>query len=223
MSPFGDSNGGPLTDEQIDAVVAFVRSWETNPPPEIPPEVGVIPGPTWTSAQIFTLVCASCHGTNGEGGIGPALNTGEFQERYDIQALTDTITGGHEATSMIAWGEILSEAQISQLAAYVLTLQPAAADAGSSFSGVVYPILVAKCQACHNDTTTLGGWDASGHDSVMTSGDHGPTVVPGDISNSLLAQRILGTSGGIMPPSGSLPQGEIQAILDWVAAGANND
>jgi hypothetical protein len=40
--------------------------------------------------------------------------------------------------------------------------------------------------------------------------------------NSLVAQRIQGI-GKLMPPSGSLPQEEIQAILDWIAAGAEND
>jgi mono/diheme cytochrome c family protein len=227
MSPFGDSNGGPLTDEQIDAIVAFIRSWETNPPVVLPPEVNVIPEPTWTSAQIFTLVCASCHGTKGEGDIGPALNTAEFQERYDDQALIEIITSGHEATPMIAWGETLSSDQIKELAEYIRTFPlsttgettPAGA---ASFSEDVYPILQEKCQMCHNASTTLGGWDASSYESVITSGDHGPTVIPGDPVNSLVAQRIQGV-GKLMPPSGSLPPAEIQAILDWIAAGAKND
>ena len=227
MSPFGDSNGGPLTDEQIDAIVAFIRSWETNPPVVLPPEVSVIPEPTWTSAQIFTLVCASCHGIKGEGDIGPALNTAEFQERYDDQALIEIITSGHEATPMIAWGEILSSDQIKQLAEYIRALPLSTAGestptAAASFSGDVYPILQEKCQLCHNASTKLGGWDASSYESAMTSGDHGPAVIAGDALNSPLAQRIQGI-GNLMPPSGSLPQQEIQAILDWITAGAKND
>lgn len=227
MSPFGDSNGGPLTDEQIDALVAFIRSWETNPPVVLPPEVSVIPEPTWTSAQIFTLVCASCHGRQGEGDIGPALNTPEFQERYDDQALIEMITSGHEATSMIAWGEILSSDQIKELADYIQNLPPSTAgettpSGTATFSGDVYPILQEKCEQCHNASTTLGGWDASSYESVMTSGDHAPAVIPGDLVNSLLAQRIQGV-GKLMPPSGSLPEEEIQAILDWIAAGAKDD
>ena len=227
MSPFGDSNGGPLTDEQIDSIVAFIRSWETTPPVILPPEVGVIPEPTWNSSQIFTLVCASCHGTRGEGGIGPALNTVEFRDRYEDQALIEIITSGHEATPMIAWGETLSSDQIRELAEYIRTLPPATAGestptSAASFSGDVYPILQQKCQACHNASTALGGWDASSYESVMTSGGEGPTVIPGDATNSLLAQRVQGI-GQLMPPSGSLPSAEIQAIVDWIAAGAKND
>ncbi|MDP1779066.1 MAG: c-type cytochrome, partial [Anaerolineales bacterium] len=36
MSPFGAEKGGPLDDEQLDAVVAFIRNWESNPPAEAP-------------------------------------------------------------------------------------------------------------------------------------------------------------------------------------------
>jgi mono/diheme cytochrome c family protein len=227
MSPFGDSNGGPLTSEQIDAIVAFIRSWETNPPVVLPPEVSVIPEPTWTSAQVFTLVCASCHGIKGEGDIGPALNTAEFQARYDDQALIEIITSGHESTPMIGWGEMLSSDQIQQLAEYIQALPPgnngeSSPTTEASFSEDVYPILQEKCQVCHNASTKLGGWDASSYEAVITSGDHGPAVIPGDAMNSLLAQRIQGI-GNLMPPSGSLPQEEIQAILDWIAAGAEND
>jgi hypothetical protein len=47
-------------------------------------------------------------------------------------------------------------------------------------------------------------------------------VIPGDVENSLLAQKLLGrqTTGAIMPPAGKLPDAEILVILDWIAAGA---
>jgi hypothetical protein len=72
---------------------------------------------------------------------------------------------------------------------------------------------------CHG---SLGGWDASSYQTVTTTGDNAPVVIPGDVENSLLAQKLLGTQteGGIMPPAGKLPEAEIQAILSWIAAGA---
>ena len=56
----------------------------------------------------------------------------------------------------------------------------------------------------------------------MTSGLHGPSVVPGDPEGSLLAQKILGTQseGLLMPPSGRMADELIQVILDWIEAGA---
>jgi hypothetical protein len=68
----------------------------------------------------------------------------------------------------------------------------------------------------------MGGWDASSYQSVMTTGNNAPTVIPGNVADSLLAQKLLGTQveGTIMPPSGKLTDDEIQIILDWIAAGA---
>jgi hypothetical protein len=88
-----------------------------------------------------------------------------------------------------------------------------------SFSSDVLPILQASCAGCHG---SLGGWSAATYQDVMTSGDNAPVVVPGDPDGSLLAQWLLGTidQGGLMPPSGMLPQDQIQLIQDWIAAGA---
>jgi hypothetical protein len=74
---------------------------------------------------------------------------------------------------------------------------------------------------CHG---VAGGWDASGYDAVMTTGDNAPVVVPGDAEGSLLAHKLLGTQeqGAIMPPSGALSGAQIQVILDWIAAGASD-
>lgn len=69
---------------------------------------------------------------------------------------------------------------------------------------------------------TLGGWAATSSESVMTSGTNGPVVVAGDTANSILAQLILGNQG-LMPPSGQLPENELQIILYWIAAGADNN
>jgi len=219
MSPFAESNGGPLTGDQIDAIVTFIRGWEANPPAALPPEVAVMPEPTWTSAQVYGLVCASCHGTGGEGGLGPALSTDDFRGRYDVESLIDTITGGHASTPMIGWGTILSSQQIEDLADYVLALQGGSAGSPVSFGADILPTLQSQCSACHNASAALGGWDASTYESVISSGDNGPAVIPGDAS-SLLAQRLQGIGGAVMPPSGALAASALQMVLDWISAGA---
>lgn len=224
MSPFGVSNGGPLDDTQIDAIVAFLRAWEANPPVELPTEVAAGQA-ALTGPEIFASICARCHGANGEGGLGPALRGAEFLARYDDQALFNTISQGHEATPMIAWGSVLTETQIRQLVQFIRTLQPIATQpAGTSsvipsFSQQVLPLLQAKCGACHGQA---GGWDASSYDSIMTSGDHAPVIVKGDALGSLLAQKLSGTqtSGLGMPPGNPLTQDEIRLVLDWISAGA---
>ncbi len=73
MSPFSSEFGGPLDAEEIDAIVAYMRSWEANPPVELPPEVSAA-RIDLSGEEIYADLCAQCHGENGEGGIGPSLS-----------------------------------------------------------------------------------------------------------------------------------------------------
>lgn len=222
MSPFGSSFGGPLDDDEIDALVAFIRSWEENPPVELPPEV-TIEQITLSGADIFLELCAQCHGSDGEGGIGPSFLTEEFKATYTETLLFETINEGHEATAMIGWGEVLSADQIQQLVEFIRQMEPLGGEVEEtgprSFSADVLPIFEAKCVMCHG---SMGGWDGSSYEGTMTTGDNAPVVIPGDPEGSLLGQKLLGThtQGAIMPPGGKLPDGEIQVILDWIEEGA---
>lgn len=126
---------------------------------------------------------------------------------------------------MISFGNILTDEQIQEVVDVIRNLeptdgQPTPTPSGPpSFANDVLPILEAECNMCHGSS---GGWDGSTYDSVINSGDHGPAVIPGDVKESLLAQKLLGTheEGAIMPPSGALPGDQIQIILDWIEASA---
>ena len=234
MSPFGDENGGPLDGDQLDALVAFMRGWEENPPVEEPPDFATPPPPTpevaaptpepipsLTGGQLFAVACASCHGPVGEGDVGPALNTQEFQDSFTDQALFDTISEGHSATPMVAWGDNLSKDQIQLLVDYIRVLGGAVPETPEvSYSTQVAPLFQTKCQVCHNQNNSLGGWDSTTYQAVINTGNSGSAVIPGDITLSILAQRVSGTKGAVMPPSGLMSAEEIQLILDWIAAGA---
>jgi mono/diheme cytochrome c family protein len=224
MSPFGSSYGGPLSDDEIDAVVAYIRTWESNPPVELPPEISTITTQVpLTGTDVYKDLCAQCHGPNGEGGIAPSLSDPAFQDKYTDQQIFDTINNGHKATSMIAWGEVLTSEQIKQLVDFIRQLRSTTTTptpAGPpTFTKDILPIFKDHCFACHG---SMGGWSATSYQSVVTSGIHGPVVIPGDEKGSLLAEKLLGTQeqGNIMPPSGKLPDDVIQVILDWIAAGA---
>ncbi len=133
---------------------------------------------------------------------------------------------------MFGLGDVLTEQQIQELVDYVRSLKgqapesPAATPAATpsttaapTFVKDILPIFTAKCTMCHG---SLGGWDASSYQKVMSTGDNGPVVVAKDTASSLLAQKLLGTqtTGTIMPPGGKLSDAEIQLILAWIAAGA---
>jgi mono/diheme cytochrome c family protein len=226
MSPFASTNGGSLDDTQIDAIVAYLRSWESKPLdtlPEQPTSTTAPSVPTASGDKLYKLLCAQCHGTNGNGVGSPALTSPDFQKKAD-QDIFNAIDKGIPGSPMAAWGEILTSDQIDQLVEFIRTLNGEGGTtntvpANPSFASDVTPIFQSKCGACHG---SFGGWDASNYKSVMESGNHAPVVVPGDAANSLLIQKVLGkqTEGTIMPPAGSLSDFEIQIITNWINSGA---
>jgi mono/diheme cytochrome c family protein len=225
MSPFGSTYGGPLDDEDIDVIVSYIRSWEADPPVELPPEIVIdVETVALDTKQIYDQLCSQCHGLDGEGGIGPSFEDSQYQDTRTDTQLNNAINLGHDATSMIGWGEVLSAEQVQKLVLLIRQFRsspvPDQPPSGTpSFSADVMPIFEAECIICHGN---LGGWDASSYVNVLGTGDHAPVVIPGDAENSLLAQKMVDTQiiGDIMPPGGLLPEDEIQVILDWIEAGA---
>ncbi len=226
MSPFGIANGGNLSDDQINSIVAYLRSWQSNPPVTTQPQI-TLPTLSLSAADVYSTICAQCHGKNGEGAVGPALN--DLSDDTD-QEITNVIRQGITNTTMLSFGSILSDSQMQGIVAIIRQFKPSGTPTQPSptgqptttsvtFDADIMPIFEQRCVMCHG---TSGGWDASDYQEVMSTGDHAPVVIPRDITNSVLAQKVAGTApfGGIMPPGGQLPDATIQLILDWIAAGA---
>jgi len=90
----------------------------------------------------------------------------------------------------------------------------AQSSADEFFERSVRPILVSRCQACHNAKTLSAGLNlttASGLDSV---------VIAGDAENSRLMQVVGYLDKVKMPPTGKLTDAEIGALRSWVQGGA---
>jgi menaquinol-cytochrome c reductase cytochrome b/c subunit len=220
MSPFGQAFGGPLTTEQVDLLVAYMRAWESNPPVDLPPEIPSTPGAGQGAESLFVTLCSQCHGTSGEGGLGPAFDPA-WQATKTDEEIFDDINLGHPATPMIAWGEILTSSQIQELVQYVRTLTGEATEGGSiTYVSTIQPIFNNYCTACHG---SLGGWTGTSYEEAMAPGEGGrELIIPGDPDNSPLVQSLIGThpDGIVMPPSVEMSPADIQKIIDWVAAGA---
>ena len=224
MSPFGSEYGGPLSEEQIDSIISFMRSWEANPPVELPPEVQPLQDVNLSGQEIYDTICTQCHRPDGTANA-PLLSDNDFQENTSDQDIFDSIKNGHLATPMIAFSGLLTDDQIQELIEIIRQLEPELSESSitpsgpPSFSADILPILETECNVCHG---SLGGWDGSTYDSVINSGDNGPAVIPGDIENSLLALKLLDTqeTGTFMPPAGILADDLIQIFLNWIKAGA---
>lgn len=73
---------------------------------------------TTLGATVFARDCASCHGTNGTGLVGPDLTNGHVFERFVSRAeMMRFITEGFE--KMPAMGERLTAGEIGAVADYV--------------------------------------------------------------------------------------------------------
>jgi mono/diheme cytochrome c family protein len=106
--------------------------------------------------------------------------------------------------------------------AAVATLAPTgAATASISFARDVQPIFNQICVKCHGGEEVKEGLILKTYAEVMQGSDNGPVIAPGDPANSLLVDMI---EQGKMPKRGPklLPK-QIQAIVDWVTAGAPNN
>jgi mono/diheme cytochrome c family protein len=87
------------------------------------------------------------------------------------------------------------------------------------FEKQVRPILAERCHKCHGPAKAKGGLRLTDRAAVLAGGDTGPAAVPGKSAESLLVKAI-GYAGDLqMPPSGKLPQAEIDILVRWVEAG----
>ncbi len=109
--------GGPLTDEDIKDVVAFIRAWEPTAP-EIEP-IAFEPDSA-RGALLFETTCAVCHGENGLGNEeAPAINDTLRLATLDNDWYRSVIANGRPAKGMPTWGTVLAPNQIEDLIALV--------------------------------------------------------------------------------------------------------
>ncbi|APR76674.1 Cytochrome c oxidase subunit CcoP [Minicystis rosea] len=73
--------------------------------------------------SIFTSTCASCHASNGGGGIGPNLTDDAWLHGGAPDHIYKTIKDGFPSKGMAAWGPVLGEARVRAAAAYVVSIK----------------------------------------------------------------------------------------------------
>ncbi len=78
--------------------------------------------PIAAGQKYFKTFCVSCHGTYGEGGIGPNLHDAFWIHGPAEANIAAVITNGVAAKGMPTWGPILGERKIKSLTAYVMTM-----------------------------------------------------------------------------------------------------
>jgi len=130
MPAFSQGRGGPLTDQEIDDIAAFILSWQERvEPAPTPTTVPVTPiaaiagveGDPTAGAQIFARDCQVCHGEKGQGGIGASLS-GPIAAAQPAAFLRQVISDGIQGSPMPAFTGALSKDEIENVVAFVLSL-----------------------------------------------------------------------------------------------------
>jgi hypothetical protein len=121
----------------------------------------------------------------------------------------------------------LPAAAATLLAALLGGNQFAKADEGAAvdfFESRVRPLLVERCQRCHGDRTQWGGLRLDSRQAIVSGGDSGPAVVPGNPEDSEIFCRVTAEDGDVrMPPaedSPALTADQIAVLRQWIASGA---
>lgn len=99
------------------AAAMLLMGWDMSHAADAPSQASV-PAPLVTAHQLFQQHCATCHGEQRTGGMGPALLPESLERLRKAEALK-VITSGRPATQMPAFADKLSDAQISQLATWI--------------------------------------------------------------------------------------------------------
>jgi len=132
--------------------------------------------PAFETKKLYKEHCASCHGENRLGAMGPALLPGNLS-RLRKPSAVNVITNGRAATQMPAYGATLSKEEIVALADYIYT-KPA----------IKPSMTMAEMKATHtifkeaHDLVKAPKYNADPLNLfvVVESGDHHVTILDGD-------------------------------------------
>jgi mono/diheme cytochrome c family protein len=145
MPTWSEKFGGPLRDDQIRAVAAFIMNFEAYALGEVPTPEPLIPladesTPEGRGRVVFvTSGCNACHAISGlsSGAVGPTLDglagrAGETvadldAEEYIRQSIIDpsahVVEGFADGLMPQTFGETLTQEQLDDLVAFLLTLE----------------------------------------------------------------------------------------------------
>lgn len=122
MSAWSQARGGPLTDAEIDQIVAWLRSHQRQPAVDWS-TVKVGPGEAERGLAAWAVECAGCHGESGGGKPYMSVNNPEFLDAVDDRFLRRVVAHGRPGTPMPGFTGVLSEQHIDDLVALMRAWQ----------------------------------------------------------------------------------------------------
>jgi cytochrome c oxidase cbb3-type subunit III len=135
MPGFAIKSGGPLTDQQIDAIMQGIRSrWKKDnslAAQNVPPYKAVHPGDPSKGQAVYAIACARCHGNDAQhrGSAGSILD-GSFLALINEQMVRTTIIAGRPDIGEPDWrnhipGRAMTDDEITDVSEWLIAQRPA--------------------------------------------------------------------------------------------------
>jgi len=114
---------------------------------------------------------------------------------------------------------VISSPQVTEAPVNVPAATNTSASAATvSFTDDILPLFESRCMNCHGQEKLEEGLSLRTYTDMMMGSKNGAVVVPGDASNSLLAQLVENQK---MPKRGpKLTPPQVQLIINWINQGA---
>jgi nitrate/TMAO reductase-like tetraheme cytochrome c subunit len=161
--------------------------------------------PNWISLHhlAYDATCSNCHTTANPGGT-------DNQSFCSNSACHGSVWeyAGFDAPA-------LREVLISQLPPTPTPL-PAFTPGELTYTGGINGLFELRCGSCHGPAGAIASLDLTTYDAILAGGASGPSIVPSDPEASLLIQK----QTGPQPHFGQFTSEELEAVTDWIAAGA---
>ncbi len=159
-----------------------------------------------------TTTCLVCHSTEGEG-PAPASVKHDLAGREDClmcHAL-DLLPESHQAAEFASPDCTMCHAE-----AGTKTTERSSTGEEKSFAGDIQPLLEANCATCHAEMA-LGGLQVTAYEPLMAGGENGPAIVAGSPEESLMVAKMDEEHPALLTGD------DLLALIDWIAAGAENN
>lgn len=121
MSSWGKERGGPLPPSDVDALVAYLRTWQTKP--SVTLDERPLTGDATRGKATFDAQCTKCHGPTGTTGPNVRIGNADFIGDATNGFLRYAIKNGRLGTPMPSFDQTLGDAGIEDVIAYLRNWQ----------------------------------------------------------------------------------------------------
>jgi cytochrome c oxidase cbb3-type subunit 3 len=123
MSAWGIEHGGPLVRGDLDAVVAFMRSWEHGDRARLDESPSL--GDATRGENAYAVACADCHGRRGASGKAIHIGDAAMLSKVSNGFLRYAIRKGRSGTTMSGFSSTLGDGTIEDLIALLRSWETA--------------------------------------------------------------------------------------------------